>query len=173
MAQPKLPPEAKEFVSEAFGPRNFLWLKKGVLAGTPRPGIVADLHYDLKALGRVGVTVLVSLTTKPVDPGELVPYGIKGIWLPIEDMGAPEIDKALALCEEIDELTRAREVVAVHCKAGLGRTGTILAAQLIWDGYSALDGLETVRRIEPRWVQSEKQVNFLAEFAQELAERRA
>ncbi|MDD4958907.1 MAG: hypothetical protein PHS51_06125, partial [Gallionella sp.] len=50
------------------------------------------------------------------------------------------------------------------CLAGMGRTGTILAAYLIWEGQSALDALETARSIEPRWVQSQAQVSFLTAF---------
>jgi atypical dual specificity phosphatase len=46
----------------------------------------------------------------------------------------------------------------------MGRTGTILASYLIWEGTNALDALETARSIEPRWVQSQVQVEFLSAF---------
>jgi len=154
----------KKYVSDALGPRGFLWLKNGVLAGTPRPGIVADMDYDLAALKRVGITVLVSLTTTTLDSFKLAEYGIKSVWFPIKDMGAPSPEEAITLCKKISELVEEGEIIAVHCRAGLGRTGTVLAAQLIWEGRRALDALETVRRIEPRWVQSEEQVAFLEAY---------
>ncbi|GMR20649.1 MAG: hypothetical protein BMS9Abin36_1245 [Gammaproteobacteria bacterium] len=164
-APPKLPEEAIKYASDAFGPRGFLWVKKGQLAGTPRPGIVSELKYDLKALQRVGVTRLICLQEqKPVDPSMLSDYAITGMAMPIPDMGAPTVTVALNLCEQIAQLMSNGEVVAVHCKAGIGRTGTILTSQLIWEGMKALDALEKVRRIEPRWVQSEEQVAFLEEF---------
>jgi len=56
----------------------------------------------------------------------------------------------------------------VHCRAGLGRTGTVLAAHLIWEGKGSLSALEYVRRIEPRWVQSEAQVKFLEAFSNKV-----
>ena len=167
--RPKVSEEAKKYKSDAFGPRNFLWLRKGELAGTPRPGLLIELDYDLVALQRVGVTVLVSLTTKPVEPDALVEYGIKGIAFPIKDMGVPSIEAAMKLCEQVGELTEQGEAIAMHCKAGMGRTGTMLVAQLIWEGETALDALEAARSIEPRWVQSEAQVAFLEEFALAVA----
>jgi protein-tyrosine phosphatase len=167
--RPRLPDEARQYKSDAFGPRNFLWLRKGVLAGTPRPGLLIELDYDLAALQRVGVTVLVSLTTRPIAPDALANYGIHGIAFPIKDMGVPTIDKAMALCAQIAAHIKQGDAVALHCKAGMGRTGAMLAAQLIWEGKTALDALETARRIEPRWVQSEEQVNFLDKFALALA----
>lgn len=169
---PVLPAEATRFVSDAFGPRGFLWLKKGLLAGTPRPGIVLDIDYDLKALARVGIRTLVSLTRAPVDPGQLAPYGIHGLWFPITDMDAPMPADAEQMCAHVAQLIRNGEPVAYHCKAGLGRTGTMLAAQLVWEGSTALDALEQVRRIEPRWVQSDEQVAFLERFARSVATKR-
>lgn len=163
--RPRVPEVAKKYKSDAFGPRNFLWLKKGELAGTPRPGLLIELEYDLVALQRVGITVLVSLTTHPVDSVALDKYNIKGISLPIKDMGVPTIEAAMELCKQVGQLTEQGEAIAMHCKAGMGRTGTMLVAQLIWEGESALDALEAARSIEPRWVQSEAQVAFLEEFA--------
>ncbi|BAU48388.1 ABC transporter [Sulfurifustis variabilis] len=170
---PPLPAEARAYVSDSFGPRGFLWMKKGMLAGTPRPGVVRDIDYDLSALKRVGVTTLVSLTRNPVDPKLLGDYGIDGIWSPITDMEAPTVRQAVELCRQMQGLMADGKVVAVHCRAGLGRTGTVLAAYLIWEGRSALDALESVRCIEPRWVQSEAQVEFLEAFARSLANSRA
>jgi atypical dual specificity phosphatase len=169
MSAPETPEAARAFVSDSFGPRGFLWLKQGALAGTPRPGIFFDLEYDLEALRRVGVTVLVSLTEHCVDQSALEAFGIRNIWSPVPDMTAPSIEQARMLCRQIRESIDNGEVVAVHCRAGLGRTGTVLAACLIRGGASAMDALETVRKVEPRWVQSEEQVHFLEEFASAIA----
>jgi len=168
--QAPVPDTARQFKSDVFGPRGFLWLKKGIVAGTPRPGIVAKLEDDLEALQRVGITHLITLTeTKPVSAKKLAKYGITGSWSPFKDMGAPSIDVAVSLCEEIRALNQQGQAVAVHCKAGLGRTGTILAAFLIWNGQGAVEALENVRHVEPRWVQSDDQVAFLEEFASYVA----
>lgn len=162
---PPLPKAALKYARSAGGPRGFLWLKQGRLAGTPVPGVYFDMDYDLKALKRVGVTTLFSLTENQLDDERLAPFGIKAVWEPIPDMEAPSIEQGVRICRRIDELLANDEVIAVHCRAGLGRTGTVLAAHLIWEGYGALEALEAVRSIEPRWVQSQPQVDFLEAFA--------
>lgn len=160
-----VPEAARNYAKESQGPRGFLWLKKGMLAGTPRPGIVQDIEYDVEALKRVGVTILVSLTTRPVDPALLKRHGIKGIWMPIKDMHAPGVKEAEQMCRQVFDLMASGHVVAYHCRAGLGRTGTMLASHLIMEGKTALQALESVRRIEHRWVQSDEQVRFLERFS--------
>ncbi len=161
---PPVTTTVKKYVSDALGPRNFLWLKNGVLAGTPQPGLVNDLNYDLKLLSKVGVTVLISLRETKPNPEPLQVFSIQSLWFPIKDMAAPTIENAIAWCKQVDLLLKQNEVVAFHCKAGLGRTGTMLVCQLIWEGMSALAALEKARLVEPRWVQSEQQVKFVENF---------
>jgi atypical dual specificity phosphatase len=166
-----LPAEAQTYVRESLGPRGFMWLKKGLLAGTPRPGIMQDIEYDLDALKRVGVTTLVSLTTQPVDPALLERYGIQGLWLPIKDMHAPSVEEAEQMCRNVAERMGCGHVAAYHCRAGLGRTGTMLAVHLIMEGKTAMQALESVRQVEHRWVQSDEQVRFLEQFSESLSSR--
>ena len=166
-----LPTEAQTYVRESLGPRGFMWLKKGLLAGTPRPGIMQDIEYDLDALKRVGVTILVSLTTQPVDPALLERYGIQGLWLPIKDMHAPSVGEAEQMCRHVAERMGCGHVAAYHCRAGLGRTGTMLAVHLIMEGKTAMQALESVRQVEHRWVQSDEQVRFLEQFSESLSSR--
>lgn len=171
-----LPLAAQDYVSESLGPNGFLWLKKGRLAGTPRPGVFYETAYDLKALRRVGVTCLISLTEHPpaepaIETDLFAQFGIKSVHYPIPDMAAPSMATAVAICESLDTLLKRGEVIAVHCRAGLGRTGTVLAAHLVWEGSDAMTALERVRRIEPRWVQSDVQVAFLECFETSLTGR--
>ncbi len=168
-----LPKAALNYSGSAAGPRGFLWLKRNRLAGTPVPGVYFDMEYDLKALQRVGVTTLVTLTETALDDARLAPFGLKSIWEPIPDMAAPTIEQGIRLCRQIERSLTLHEVVAVHCRAGLGRTGTVLAASLIWEGQRALDALEAVRKIEPRWVQSHAQIKFLEEFELAVAKNLA
>ena len=159
-----LPKAALNYSGSSAGPRGFLWLKRGVLAGTPAPGVYFDMEYDLRSLQGVGITTLLTLTETALDAARLTPFGIRSIWEPIPDMAAPTIEQGIRLCQQIEHLIATKEVIAVHCRAGMGRTGTVLAAYLIWEGVGALDALEDARRIEPRWVQSPEQVEFLKHF---------
>ena len=76
----------------------------------------------VEALQRVGVTTLVSLTTKPVDRDLLARHGIQGLWMPIKDMHAPSVEEAEQMCRQVAALMADGQVVAYHCRAGLGRT---------------------------------------------------
>jgi len=171
---PALPPAATEAPAASVGPRGFHWLRRGRIGGLPRPGIAAELDYDLDGLSDLGITVLVTLEEQRTVPAErLAERGIRAEWLPIVDMEPPTLEEAIAHCARVARWVRAGEVVAVHCKAGLGRTGTLLAAQLVYEGASSVEAIEEARRINRRWIQSQAQLDFLVELAAALAAERA
>lgn len=147
---------------------KFLWLKRGMLAGTPAPGALSDVDSDLKALQQHGITTLITLTATGPDESALKSFGLKSVWEPIPDMEAPTIAQGIRICKEIESLLELGEVVAIQGDAGLGRTGTILAAHLLWKGMRSQDALEYVRRVESRWVQTRAQEDFLHAFAQRV-----
>ncbi|MGI5819927.1 MAG: dual specificity protein phosphatase family protein [Armatimonadota bacterium] len=57
----------------------------------------------------------------------------------------------------VDRHTREGCAVGVHCLAGLGRTGTLIACYLVTRGLSAEDAIAQVRRARPGSVQTELQ----------------
>jgi atypical dual specificity phosphatase len=165
-----LPVVVRRAVEGYLGPRDFYWIEPGRLGGMPRPGIVNPLEQDLEALTRLGVTMLVTLEEpRLVAPETLARFGMRSIHFPIPDMRAPDLVSAASLCDRVATLLDAGDVVVMHCLAGLGRTGTMLAAQLVWRGVKPLEAIETVRSARPRSIQSEEQAEFLMRFWRSLS----
>jgi atypical dual specificity phosphatase len=149
---------------ESRGPRGFAWAVPGKLAGTPMPGVTFDIDYDLQALKAVGITCLITLTENDISQDALARNGLKNIHLSIDDRRPPTLAQMAMLLIRMEALFKRGEVLAVHCLAGIGRTGTVLACWLIREGLSAEEALRRVRRIEPRYVQSVEQEMFLQQY---------
>lgn len=146
------------------GPQNFSWMIKNELAGCPRPGIVEPIGRDLDRLARAGIDVIVSLTQTPLNihPSDLQLFH-EVSHFPIVDMRAPDPGLAQEVVRQMETHIRAGRSVVYHCRAGLGRTGTMLVLHLIARGMNAADALQTARATNPYWVQSEEQEAFLHE----------
>jgi len=153
---------------ERIPPREFHWVIKDRLAGMQRPGLLGDVDDELARLAGYGIKVLVSLTEEPFDAAKLAEFGIEGVHVPIPDMGAPTVGDAIDLCRRIAAWTESGRATALHCRAGLGRTGTLLAAALVFQGLDAVKAIERVRLVNPRYIQSDVQLRFVHEFADAL-----
>ncbi len=148
-------------------PSHLVWVKPRSLGGMPRPGLLEALDLSLSTLAAHGVRHLVNLEETLGYPREDVArFGIRLVHLPMPDMGVPP--DRLAFSRVLDELLLAHdrgECIVVHCKAGLGRTGLMLAALVARiDGTRPLAALERIRRLQPLFVQSEAQWQFLSEL---------
>jgi protein-tyrosine phosphatase len=130
---------------------NSYWVSPGKLLGGEYPGAEteAETQERLQALLKAGIDCFFDLTRA----GELPPYSTQlpsGIWyfhLPIRDHGLPvdrsymrQIQSALG-----DALAAGRRVY-VHCRMGIGRTGTVLGCQLVEQGLSGEAALEALNR---------------------------
>ncbi|KAL6076423.1 Dual specificity protein phosphatase 23 [Balamuthia mandrillaris] len=63
----------------------------------------------------------------------------------------------------------AAAAVAVHCRAGKGRTGTMIACYFIYsEGISAEEAIQRVRSLSPLSIETKGQEAFIASFAQRL-----
>ena len=130
-----------------------------------RPGLAADADHDLAALRQLGVRRLVSLEPVAFPAARLAAHGIVGAHLPTEELAAPCLAAALAAVSDTERALRRGEPTVYHCKGGLGRTGTLLAAHLIVRGLAPLHALEELRSIDARYVQSIAQERFLDQLA--------
>lgn len=167
---PELPAISCAVRSDSEGPPGFRWLIEGRLGGARQPGIFGDLERDLEALRRVGTTVLVSLTEQSRLAGKMLEqFGLRHHWLPIDDMGVPNLAEAAGLCAAMEREMERGEVIVYHCLAGHGRTGLMLVAHLIHRGMTASQALKHARQRKHQWVQSLRQEQFLWDLELYLA----
>ena len=84
-------------------------------------------------------------------------------------MGVPEIDDLAHAIDFIHSRITNNEPVMVHCLAGLGRTGTLLACYLIkHQKMSADDAIQKVREERPGSIRSFTQEEIISQFAKSL-----
>jgi atypical dual specificity phosphatase len=157
---------------DSSAPRGFNWIVPGKLAGCAAPGVSAPIEHDLSVLARIGITQLVTLTETDLDQEALHRHRLKNIHLSIFDGEAPSIRQTHMLLVRMQKLIEAGEVLAVHCRAGLGRTGAMLAAWMIKEGgLTAENSIARLRRIEPGFIQSKEQEDFLRRYEADLTQR--
>lgn len=133
-------------------PTNFSWLINNKLAGSGMPTTINEINWILNQ----GVKSIVTMTENALP--EYWVKDTKYLHVPTEDLSAPDIEQIDGAVDFIHERINQNEPVMVHCAAGIGRTGTILACYLIkYQKYSAKNAIEKVRKERPGSIQSERQ----------------
>jgi atypical dual specificity phosphatase len=150
---------------------RFTWILPDLLAAMACPGYFTELSADLDYLAMEGIQHIVTLTEFAL---ELPPDGVfTAHHMPVIDFAAPEHTQVLRFCELVDRAEQNGERVVVHCLAGIGRTGTFLAAYLMWrEGLTARQALSRVRAIRREYVQSVEQEGYLEDWETWLREAR-
>lgn len=128
-------------------------------------GPMDEYEDELQDLHQAGVRAVVSLLNIPSDAAVYESAGFTYLCLPVPDGHPPTMEQAGHFIRFVTEQLAAQRPVAVHCEAGLGRTGTMLAAYLISRGESAQSAINRVRAVEPSAVETPLQIQFLEKFA--------
>ena len=142
-------------------PNGFTWIDKSLLAALACPDSLEDLAW----LRKQGIEVLLSLTEDPPRRDWVNDAGLLVMHVPVEDMEAPtqgQLDRCVSAIERANGQGMG---VAVHCGAGLGRTGVILAAYFVAKGVSAQNAIGKVRRLRPGSIETDEQADAVVEFA--------
>jgi atypical dual specificity phosphatase len=140
-------------------PDNFSWIIEEKLAGSAIPTSKEEIDW----LKQEGVKSIVTIREEPLEDEWI--KGVNYLHVHSNDMGVPEFSDLVNSVDFIHQRITNDEPVMVHCLAGLGRTGTILACYLIkYEGMTADDAIEKVRRERHGSIQSFSQEEIIFRF---------
>ena len=139
---------------------NFDWIVEGKLAAMAMPW-----PEDLPQLRRHGITAVLSLSDR-AGP-HIADAGFAHLVIAVRDFHPPTRAQLDAAVEFIDTHTRKGAACAIHCGAGLGRTGTVAAAWLVRHGRPAEAAIAEVRRRRPGSIETDGQEAAILAYAKD------
>lgn len=143
------------------GPESFTWIDDHLLGAMARPGSPEDLLW----LRQQGVQVLISLTEEPPDRRWVEDAGLLLFHVPVLDMNAPTQEQFDRCVKAIERANANHMGVVIHCGAGLGRTGAVLAAYLVSKGATPDEAISRIRALRPGSIETDEQEEAIVEFS--------
>ena len=148
--------------------------RRGLIGIAPYPGRSGDLAADVAALRAWGAAAVLCLVeAAELDllqvgalPELVRQAGLQWLHLPIPDMTAPDRrfeDAWRAVRPRLQALLGDGRPLLIHCRGGLGRSGTIAARLLIEAGVEPEAAIARVRAARPGAIETAEQERYLRE----------
>ena len=137
-------------------PDNFSWVIDRKLAGSAIPTSKEEVDWSKQE----GIKSIVTIREEPLEYQWL--DDVNYLHIHSNDMGVPEFDDLIHSVDFIHRRLENNEPVMVHCLAGIGRTGTILACYLIkYEKLSSDEAITRIRKQRPGSIQSYVQLSLI------------
>jgi len=150
-------------------PTNFGWVLEGALAASGLPSSPDQVRW----LKEHGIDSILTLTETPLPKGFLDDTGVSALHVQMFDHAPPSQESLSAAVKHLRSEIDKGNAVLVHCLAGQGRTGSVIAAYLIeYHGKEAREAIEHLRGIRPGSVEQGQEVAVL-EYERKLKESRS
>ena len=144
-------------------PDKFSWLIENKLAGSGIPTSIEEVQWIIEQ----GVKSIITIREEPLDDDWI--KDVNYLHIMSNDMGVPEFDDLVHVVDFIHKRITSNEPVMVHCLAGMGRTGTILACYLVkYQNMSADEAIQKIREERPGSIQSFPQEEIIFQFAKSI-----
>ena len=149
---------------------NFSWLVDGEIAGSAHPAHPGqegqeELEVRLKTLSAEGIGAIVTLSEIALNRELLDQLGFRYLHLPVQDMAAPTIEDVVEFIAFTHQVRQRNVGILVHCLAGMGRTGTMLACYLLHEGRSCDQAIDEVRRRRPGSIETLAQETLVRQYS--------
>ena len=150
-------------------PTNFSWVIEDELAGSGMPMNQSQFAWIVRHGIKTVITVReVGLPSKWLDDKVIDYFHLK-----VEDYGAPSLTQMDTTVNYIQEHINDRKPVMVHCAAGRGRTGTILAAYFLKkNNLTTEQAIKRIRDLRPGSIQSLVQEKAIKMYEEDLKIKR-
>jgi atypical dual specificity phosphatase len=147
-------------------PTNFSWVIPEKLAGSGLPSSYDHLLWLVKNNIKNIITVReIPLPDAWINKINSINPTLESYFLKTDDYNAPSVYELSQVVKYIDNQVNTNKPVVVHCAAGKGRTGTVLASYFMKkEGLDLNKAIKKIRALRPGSIQSKQQENTLNLF---------
>jgi len=144
-------------------PDKFSWVIENKLAGSGIPTSIDEVQWMIEQ----GVKSIVTIREEPLADNWI--KDVNYLHVMSIDMGVPEFNDLTHAVDFIHRRITNNEPVLVHCLAGMGRTGVVLACYLVkYQNMSADEATQKIREERPGSIQSYPQEEIIFRFEKSL-----
>ena len=141
--------------------------KENELYGSALPKTIDDLEQ----LSELGIKVIISLEEAILNLKfhSSLDQNFEHHELFITDYDIPEKEQVEKFLEIIENARRDKKPVLVHCYAGCGRTGVMLAIaeKIIYGNENGEKAIANLRTVRPCSVETQNQIEFVKNYTRE------